>query len=71
MTALPTSLSKNRSSLLAMNPRLGTNAALILACLSRPRGATLKELATATGWPPHSIRGFLRTGVAGSLRMQI
>jgi hypothetical protein len=27
--------------------------------LKRPNGATLKELMKATGWQPHSLRGFL------------
>jgi hypothetical protein len=27
--------------------------------LKRPGGATSKELQKATGWQPHSIRGFL------------
>jgi hypothetical protein len=27
--------------------------------LKRPDGATAKELRKATGWQPHSLRGFL------------
>jgi len=31
----------------------------IIRLLERPHGATLNELLKATGWQPHSIRGFL------------
>ena len=30
-----------------------------LHLLARPDGATLSELVAATGWQPHSVRGFL------------
>ena len=37
----------------------GTKKAKILDLLKRPGGVTLKALMKATGWQPHSIRGFL------------
>jgi len=61
----------NRSSLTIVYPRPGTKAALILACLRRPKGASLKELVTATGWQAHSIRGFLSAVVAGKMGLKI
>ena len=67
----PTSRATNRSSLLTVNPRPGSKAALILACLRKSKGATLKELVTATGWQPHSIRGFLSAVVAGKMGLKI
>ncbi len=36
-----------------------TKAELILKRLRSKRGASLDELSKATGWQPHSIRGFL------------
>ena len=36
-----------------------SKTAKILDLLKRPGGVTLKELIKATGWQPHSVRGFL------------
>jgi Protein of unknown function (DUF3489) len=39
--------------------REGSKAAKVLDLLKRSGGVTLKELRKATGWQPHSVRGFL------------
>lgn len=39
--------------------RPDTKSALILKLLGRTNGATVKELAAATNWQDHSIRGYL------------
>jgi len=39
--------------------RLGTKTATLVALLERPHGATLSNLMQASGWQPHSVRGFL------------
>ena len=40
-------------------PVTTTKAAKILGLLRRNNGATIAELAKATGWQAHSIRGFM------------
>jgi Protein of unknown function (DUF3489) len=44
--------------------RDGGKTARILDLLQRPGGVTAKELMKATGWQPHSVRGFL-SGTVG------
>ena len=39
--------------------REGSKTATILELLKRPEGSTAKELLKATGWQPHSLRGFI------------
>lgn len=39
--------------------RTNTKLDLILKLLGRANGATLKELAAATSWQDHSVRGYL------------
>jgi hypothetical protein len=38
---------------------VGSKTEAILEMLKRPGGATAKELLKATGWQPHSLRGFI------------
>src|SRR5271167_5173531 len=43
----------------ANTARDGSKTSKILGLLKRPGGVTAKELIKATGWQPHSVRGFL------------
>jgi Protein of unknown function (DUF3489) len=45
----------------ASTPKRGDKGAAILALIQRNGGATAAELMEATGWQPHSVRGFLST----------
>ena len=50
---------------------LVNKTAKILDLLKRPEGSTLKELCKATGWQPHSIRGFLSGVVTRRLGLRL
>ena len=39
-------------------PRTKSKGGKILEMIGRPKGATLYEIMTATGWQAHSVRGF-------------
>ena len=39
-------------------PREGTKQEAVLAMLRRPEGATVAQIAEATGWAAHTVRGF-------------
>jgi hypothetical protein len=39
-------------------PREGTKQEQVLAMLRRPEGATIAQIAEATGWVPNTVRGF-------------
>ncbi|MBR0669952.1 DUF3489 domain-containing protein [Roseomonas soli] len=39
-------------------PREGTKQEAVLALLRRPEGATVAQVAEATGWAQHTVRGF-------------
>ena len=41
----------------AHTPRVGTKQATLIAMLSAPDGATIEELAAATQWMDHTVRG--------------
>jgi Protein of unknown function (DUF3489) len=51
--------------------RDGSKTAKILDLLKRPGGATAKELMKATGWLPHSVRGFLSGTVGKKMSLTV
>ncbi len=63
-TAEPVRPKRRTTTAKAASPRKGSKTAKILVLLKRPGGAALKELTKASGWQPHSVRGFL-SGILG------
>ena len=47
--------------------RPGTKQALLVDLLKRKRGATIEEIAAATGWQAHSVRG----AISGTLKKKL
>ena len=48
-------------------PRTGTKQALMIEMLRRPEGATVEQIAEATGWQHHTIRG----AISGALKKKL
>ncbi len=62
MAALEASLPRERTSRAPgglQGPRQGTKQAAVLTLLRREEGATITQVMEATGWAPHTVRGFL------------
>jgi hypothetical protein len=49
----------------------GSKTAKILDLLRRPGGASARELLKATGWQPHSLRGFLSGTVGKKMQLSL
>ena len=52
-------------------PREGSKHAKILELIRKPKGSTLQDLMTATGWQAHSVRGFLSAVVGKRLGLKL
>jgi Protein of unknown function (DUF3489) len=48
-------------------PRAGTKQALMIDLLKRPEGATVEQIAEATGWQRHTVRG----AISGALKKKL
>jgi hypothetical protein len=48
-----------------------TKAATIIALLKEPSGGTLKAIMAATGWQPHSVRGFISAQLVKKRKLKV
>jgi Protein of unknown function (DUF3489) len=55
----------------AASAREGSKAAKVLALPKRSGGVTMKELRKATGWQPHSVRGYLSGTVGKKMKLTV
>ena len=47
--------------------RSGTKQAILIELLKRPKGATIEQMTTKTGWQAHSVRG----AISGTLNKKL
>jgi hypothetical protein len=52
-------------------PRARTKQALMIELLKRPEGATVEQIAAATGWQHHTIRGAISGALRKKLRLTV
>jgi hypothetical protein len=55
----------------ASGVRQGSKTEKVLDLLKRSGGASLKELMKATGWMPHSLRGFLSGTISKKMGLKV
>jgi hypothetical protein len=60
-----------KSAQLEKGVRDGNKTTKVLDLLKRSGGATAQELMRATGWQPHSVRGFLSGTVAKKMGLAV
>jgi hypothetical protein len=63
--------SKSKSKKVSKTLAVPSKGARIIELLRRKEGATLADLTDATGWQPHSVRGFLSAQVSKKLGLKL
>jgi len=67
MSTTSTSKSRGRKAATPPRPEPKGKLGILVGLLRRPEGATIKDLAVATGWQDHSVRG----AIAGALKRKL
>jgi hypothetical protein len=52
-------------------PKANTKTAIVLGLLRREKGATIAEIAKATKWQNHTIRGFISASVGKKMGLKV
>jgi hypothetical protein len=63
----PTAAETEPDAAATRTPRAGTKQAMMIEMLKRPEGATVEQIAEATGWQKHTIRG----AISGALKKKL
>ena len=69
----PAAAAKSRggSKVRRLGTRSGTKQAKVIQLLRRPAGASIEELAKATGWQSHSLRGVISGALKKKLGLKV
>jgi hypothetical protein len=67
----PSAATKSKKNKAATAPRTDTKSAIVVGLLRREEGATIAEIAKATKWQNHSIRGFISASVGKKMGLKV
>ena len=66
-----TPTARNRKTVPAASTTAVTKQSIVLTMLRRANGASIAEIIEATGWQPHSVRGFMSGALMKRLSIDV